>query len=171
MAQKKQLSPRAQRIIGNILIILSVVAGLFAGDQLVKSIHMRSEWNKTEAVVTRLEPIRGRRGRVSYAAWFSFHDPITHRSYSVKSKVNSNPPAFKVREKVELLYPSDNPEDAVANTFLEVYFYSLFLGGAFVVLGFLGLALRFGKGSKSQDESTTDTPQDAPEKAEESSQS
>ena len=150
MAQKNQLSPRTQRIIGSILIILAVVAGLFGGDQLIKSINKRSEWNKAEAVVTRLEPVRGRRGRTTYAAWFTFRDPATHRSYTVKSKVNSNPPAFKVREKVEVLYPAGHPEDAVANTFMEVFLYTILLGGAFVVFGFLGLALRFGKNSKDE---------------------
>lgn len=150
MTQKKQLSPRTQRIIGNILIILSIVAGLFAGDQLIKSIHKRSEWCRAEAVVTRLEPIPSSRGRGGYAAWFSFRDPATHRSYSVKSKINSNPPIFQVREKVEVIYPADHPENAIANTFMELYLYSIFLGVAFVIFGFLGLALRFGKNSKDE---------------------
>ena len=158
---KKQLSPRAQRIIGNILIILSVLSALFGGDQLVKSMRMRSEWSKAEATVTRLEPVRGRRGRTTYAAWFSFRDPATHRSYTVKSKVNSNPPAFKVREKIEVLYPADHPEDAVANTFLEVYFYVLLLGGVFVIFGFLGLALRFSKGTTPEDAAPSPEPEQA----------
>lgn len=160
MAQK-QLSPRTQRIIANILIILAVVAGLFGGDQLIKSINKRSEWNKAEAVVTRLEPIRGRRGRTTYAAWFTFRDPATHRSYTVKSKVNSNPPAFKVREKVEVLYPAEHPEDAVANTFMEVYLYALLLGAVFVIFGFMGLVLRFGKSSTPEDAAPTPEPEQA----------
>lgn len=142
---KKQLSPRAAKIIGNILMILSVVALCFGGEQFIRGMNKRSEWCRAEAKVTHLEPVHGRRGRTSYKAWFAFRDPATNRSYSVRSTAASNPPAFRRGQRVEVLYPAEHPEEAVADTLMEVYYAAIFLGVAWVVLGVLGLALRFGR--------------------------
>lgn len=152
----KKSSPRSQSLVGSIFIVLSMLAALFAGDQFIKGMRMRSEWNKVEAVVTRLETSRsGRRNTVVYTPWFSFHDPISHRAYSVKGRIGSSSPLYKTRQKVELLYPAEHPENAIVNTFFEVYLLALVLTFVFVLFGFIGLvACRAGKDSPSQGEVT-----------------
>ena len=143
MASK--LSPRASRIIGIIMLILSVAALGFGGAQTLQGIEKKNNWNKTTAMVTNLEPVRGRRGRTTYKAWFAFRDPATNRSYTVKSNWSSSTPNFQRGQKVELLYPAENPEAAVANTFTEVFFWALVSGIAGLILGICGCSLRFGK--------------------------
>lgn len=103
---------------------------------------MRSEWSKAIATVTNLEPVRGSKRRVKYAAWFAFRDEATNRSYRVRSHMISYPPAFRRGQRVEMLYPADHPEDAVANRFMEVYFWAMALGLIGIVLAVFGFALR-----------------------------
>ena len=151
MATKtKQLSPRAAKIIGSLLIIVSVIALCFGGEQVVKGIEKSHTWNKEIATVTHLEPVRGKRGRVSYKACLSFRDAATNHSYSIKSQIASNPPSFQRGQKVEVLDPADNPENAVVNSFMEIYFWALIAGVMGLVMGFFGCALSFGKQSKAE---------------------
>lgn len=152
MASK--LSPRAAKIIGTGMLILSVVSLGFGGEQTLRGIEKKNSWNKVTAKVTNLEPVRGRRGRTSYKAWFAFTDPATNHSYTIKSKWSSNPPTFQRGQRVEVLYPAENPEEAVANTFTEVFFWAMVGGLAGLILGVFGWALRFGKRDDSPDQAT-----------------
>ena len=154
MASK--LSPRASRIIGTIMLILSVLSLGFGGEQALQGMEKKNNWNKATAMVTNLEPVRGRRGRTSYKAWFTFRDTATNHSYTVKSRWSSNPPSFQRGQRVEVLYPAENPEEAVANTFTEVFFWALVGGIAGLILGFCGWALRFGKRDNDNQPSNTE---------------
>lgn len=156
----KKLSILAYRIMGMIMIILSVALLGFGGVQAWRGMEKKNTWSKVTAMVTSLEPVRGRRGRTSYKAWFAFQDPATNRSYTVKSNWSSNPPSFQRGQRVELLYPAANPEEAVANTFTEVFFWALIAGIGGLVLGICGLALRFGKrdDGDAPDEQPTEEP-------------
>lgn len=45
-----------------------------------------------------------------------------------ESNVSSDPPAYEIGEKVELLYPEGRPEDVFINSFLEKWFTPIMLG-------------------------------------------
>ncbi|MBQ3240682.1 MAG: hypothetical protein IJB00_05795 [Akkermansia sp.] len=52
--------------------------------------------------------------------------PVGEQVYTIRSSLSSNPPAYEVGEKVEMLYPADKPEDAVPNTFWGLYIWLVF---------------------------------------------
>ena len=154
MPMAKQLSPRKVKITGIILLLLSVAALCFCGEQVVEGIHKSHTWNKTTATVTHLEQVRGKRGRISYKACFSFRDPATNHSYSVKSKMSSSSPSYRRGQKVEMLYSPEAPEEAVVNTFVEIYFWAIVGGIIGAALGLFGWAALFDKQKEEAAEST-----------------
>lgn len=54
---------------------------------------------------------------ITYAPIISFED-MTKTKYTFESSVSSDPPAYKVGEKVEIVYDKNNPKDALVNTFM-----------------------------------------------------
>lgn len=144
-----KLSPRGAKIVGRLLLILSVASLIFCGYHVVQGQEKQNTWQKVTAKVTRLEPVHGRRGRISYKAWFSFRDPATNHSYSVHSNMSSGASTFRPGQQVELLYSPENPEAAVANRLLEIYFLAFVSGVIGLTLSICGLALCFGKKSRA----------------------
>lgn len=138
---------RTSRIAGSVLILLSVVALCFSGDRMLRSMEKRSEWRSVSATVTQLVPRSDiHNDRTVYTACFSFRDTDGNRMITVKSKTASNPPSFRLGEKVEMLYPPGHPEEAIANTFMELYMASIVIGVIGAVMGIMGLLMRKGGG-------------------------
>lgn len=145
MEREPGTTSRASRIVGGILILLSTIALCFGCDQLLRSMKKRSEWNSVTATVTQLVPRRGSDDiQTSYTPCFSFRDTAADRMITVKGRTASNPPAFRLGEKVEMLYPTGHPEDAIANTTMELYSTSIICGVIGAVLGIMGLLMRTG---------------------------
>lgn len=150
MASK--LSPRATKIIGYLLVIVSAIAIGFSINQTINGFETRNSWNKASAKVTRLErhTTHGRRGmRTTYTAWFSFWDPDSKRSYTVKSNVSMSSPMYTSGQKVEILYPKDHPEKAVINSVIEIFFIAIVCGVIGLISGLFGLFCLHGARKRS----------------------
>lgn len=76
---------------------------------------------KTEAIVIKLEPVRHTKG-LSYRPILQYTDQ-TGRITTFQHKVGANPPAYKIGEKVEIIYnPNERREAKV------ISYWNLFLG-------------------------------------------
>ncbi len=139
MPPARNKSPKALRIIAYVLFAILPVWLFGAGYCLYESHEKLQNWQEAEGQVVALvkKTSHGRHGRrsTSYAPRFVFTSG-DGRSYTVTSKSSSNPPEFKVGERLTVLYPEENPADAVQKSFMGLWFLPLMLG----VLG-LGDAL------------------------------
>jgi hypothetical protein len=75
------------------------------------------------------KPVRTiRTGRTTYAPVFRFDVPGTHFA-TVVSHVSSGSPAFKVGESVTVHYPPGHPEEAVIDSFGQLWLMDCAVGG------------------------------------------
>lgn len=123
--------------------ILSVFVLIEAGIALLLSDNAREKratWNRAEATVTELERVNT--SDTSGQTWRPvFSLPVEGKVYLIRSSSSSNPPAYKVGEKVEMLYPSENPTEAVTNTFWGLYIWPVALFGLAALEGLAVLVL------------------------------
>jgi len=65
--------------------------------------------------------------------------------YEIRGSVASNPPAFELGEKAEVLVDPDNPADAIINSFIERWLLVLILGIMGTIFSTIGLGTVFHK--------------------------
>lgn len=65
------------------------------------------------------------------------------REHTFESNVSSDPPAYHIGEKVELLYPQGKPEDVFINSFTEKWLTPILLGVAGLVMFILSIWMIF----------------------------
>jgi hypothetical protein len=98
----------------------------------------RRFWGRRRSLVG-LKPVHSaRNGSITYAPAFRFNVPGTHFS-TVVSRTSSNPPAFKWGERVTVRYPAGHPEQAVIDSFGQLWLRVWAFGGFGAV--FCGTAL------------------------------
>lgn len=106
-------------LMGLFLLLISVV--LFAwGAYLYKSRTDATEtYIKTEGIVTELRKVKGNADvGITYAPVIKFKDK-SGKEYVHESSNSSDPPAYDISEKVEILYNKTDPEEAFINSFGE----------------------------------------------------
>ena len=193
MAQPpRQGDTKKMRIIGALLLVAGVIIMAFGVDHLIRSIHQQNSWLHAEGTVVRFE------GRTSSArhggTWapvFQFTTPDDGQLHTVTSRIASSPPAYSVGESVRVLYSAENPQDAIINSFFQLYLTPLFLIFFGFVWAGIGILCRVSKpsttaphlrqpatfringvnvaplfraifGGKKKKEEPTDTPEDEP---------
>lgn len=130
---------KALRIIACLLTLMVLVEAGIATVLLSNALERRDTWSKGVATVSALE----KRGE----AWEPvFKLTADGREYSIRSSVSSNPPAYRVGEQVEMLYPAENPREAVTNSFGGLYVWPTVLYGMAVMESVLVLGLFIGAG-------------------------
>jgi hypothetical protein len=72
------------------------------------------------------------------------------RSYQFKGQVGSGYGTFRVGEQVDVLYDPADPQSARINSFVQLWFFPLFLGVVGSVFTALGASTAFGKARKSE---------------------
>lgn len=65
------------------------------------------------------------------------------KEHTFESNVSSDPPAYHIGEKVELLYPEGRPEDAFINSFMEKWFTPIMLGIAGLIMFIVSIWMIF----------------------------
>jgi hypothetical protein len=79
--------------------------------------------------IVALKSVRStRRHTITYAPVFRFNVPGTHFA-TVVSRTSSNPPSFNVGEWVTVRYPADHPEQAVIDSFGQLWLWDWGFGG------------------------------------------
>ncbi len=105
---------------------------------------------RREGVVTGLVGTRTAQPRVRFV-------DTTGRVVEFTSRAGSNPPAYGIGERVEVLYPAGKPERAVIHGFFSLWGFALIGGGmglAFTIIGLFSLVagLRAGRRARTLDE-------------------
>lgn len=131
--------------VGAILAFISavvwfVVAGGMAGYRM----HRKANCEKVTAVVVGYETNNNRDSREempqSLYTVFQYEVPHTKESKTGKSSGASYPPAYSVGDKIGILVHPDNPEEAMIDTYSELYLLPTilsFLGIFMLVVGFV----------------------------------
>lgn len=133
--------PRWHRAVGNVLLVVAMVLLGFSADQLFKGLERRRTWCRVQGVVVNM--VRpGSAADFSEKPLFSFKDPATGKRHTVKSILATDPPRFRIGQRVELLYPEGEPEKAIANTVLDLFHLAIGLGIGAIVTAIFGLSLR-----------------------------
>lgn len=133
--------PRWHRAVGNVLLVVAMVLLGFSADQLFKGLERRRTWCRTQGVVVNM--VRsGSSVESSEAPLFAFKDPTTGKRHTVKSILSTNPPRFRIGQRVELLFPEGEPEKAIANHVLDLFHTAIGLGIGAIVTAIFGLMLR-----------------------------
>lgn len=128
------------RIIACILSVFLLIEAGIAMLLLNNAREKRDTWNRAEATVTELERV-GTSDTAGQTWRPVFSLPVEGKVYLIRSSSSSNPPAYKVGEKVEMLYPAANPTEAVTNTFWGLYIWPVALFGFAAMEGLVVLAL------------------------------
>ncbi len=128
------------RIIACILIVFLLIEAGIAVLLLDSAWEKRDTWNRAEATVTELERVNT--SDTAGQTWRPvFSLPVEGKVYIIRSSSSSNPPAYKVGEKAEMLYPAENPQEAVTNTFWGLYIWPVALFGFAALEGLTVLVL------------------------------
>jgi hypothetical protein len=126
---RRRISPLAAVITGGFMVLMAV--GFFAGS-VYTYFHARSFLQtavKAEGTVVKLVEEPGSGHGPSYFPVFKFTDSQGWEQQA-NSKVGSNPPSYKVGDKVNLLYDPNDPTSAVTDTFWGVWIWPVALCGA-----------------------------------------
>ncbi len=128
------------RILACILSVFLLIEAGIALLLLDNAREKRDTWNRAEATVAELERVKS--SDSSGQTWRPvFALPVEGKVYTIRSSSSSNPPAYQVGEKVEMLYPAENPQEAVTNTFWGLYIWPVALFGLAAMEGMAVLVL------------------------------
>ncbi len=126
------------------LLCFLAAAGFFAHAQ-----HKLATWERAEGIVVRVESRQShsRRGnKTKHYAHVRFK-AADGRAYTAHQQSGSSTSDFRPGEAVPVLYPADNPADAVIHSPWELYVWCWMAAfGGVVALVSLGLKRLWGKG-------------------------
>ena len=128
----------AGRRVGYVLMgIVFLVAGLGLtawGYLNVKNKFDGSAFVKTEGTVLRMREVESNENTgVTWAPVIKFTDRAGNE-HVFESTVSSDPPAYKVGDKVPILYPEGKPKDVFIDSFMEKWFTPIMLGVAGLIM-------------------------------------
>lgn len=122
------------------LLAVAVAVELVIGLVLLNDAwERRDTWNRGQATVIELEKVESSsNGGETWRPVFSLS--AEGKEYNIRSSSSSNPPAYRIGEQVEMLYPAENPAAAVTNTFSGLYILPCVVLGMTAMEGVLALA-------------------------------
>ena len=140
--QKKDLQAvKWSKVCGVVLILCAFIVFIMAGLYLKNSLDFKNRAIETTGIVTSLESKRLSEGTRYYPV-FSFTDN-TGQKHTVRPSTGSNPPQFKIHDKILVLYDPKNPEEAKISSFWNLYAVPLMLGISGMINLFTGLVFLF----------------------------
>jgi len=135
-------------------VYLVIGIGLFGGGiySFLSTRDFIGEAATTGGVVIDLERAQDADGNDSYYPRVQFE--TNGRSYQFRGQVGSGRGTFKVGEPVEILYDPADPYHARINSFIQLWFFPMFLGGMGVVFTAIGAAVASGdaRGKEPQEQ-------------------
>ncbi len=144
----------------SIVFLIAGIALIGWGYVTVKNKVDGTSFVKTEGTVLRMREIPANQDAgITWAPVIKFTDR-SGSEHTMESTVSSDPPAYKVGDKVELLYPEGKPEDAFINSFMEKWFTPIMLGVAGVIMFAISIWMIFSAFRRSKPPSSySGTPQ------------
>lgn len=107
------------------LLFLGLISLYYAYHHYTKTTNLVSRGVKTTATVARLIEVSSDDG-YTYKAVFEFTDR-NDTNYQLTSSVSSNPPMYKVGERVKVVYNANDPEEVKVVSFWGLYSWSVVL--------------------------------------------
>ena len=132
---------RTRLMIAFLCLATSLICSIICGVSAVKTSNFLKTALPTEGVVIEMAAVSGEHG-VTYAPVYSFADGqgVKHKGQSGHS---SNPPGYKVGDKMTIRYKPQDPASNRPDDFLSLWGMSL-ITGFFVIIDLpLGLAFLF----------------------------
>ena len=128
---------------------------LFLGGALISAHHTQKFLRDSITVqgrVVALKPVHNTRGNsITYAPVFRF-DVVGWHFATVVSNTSSNPPVFKVGQVVQVHYQKGHPEDAVIDSFGQLWLGDLVFGSVGALFtGISLLILVYGRKGRRRD--------------------
>ena len=114
-------------LIGCILLIISIIFTKSRFDFIDRSERVLGE-------------VVGLQGYDTVAPVIEFTS-LTGERFTFVGSVSSSPPAYAVGEDVDVIYERDTPQDALINSFFQLYFVSLITGFLGTIFTGIGIAL------------------------------
>ncbi len=98
---------------------------------------------KTEGTVLKMREVKSvEDGNITWVPIITFTDRAGNE-HTFESSVSSDPPAYKIGEKVPLLYPEGKPNDVFIDSFMEKWLTPILLGVGGLVLFIVSLWMVF----------------------------
>jgi hypothetical protein len=121
------LSRKTFKILGWSLAVVSIIFLTLSVVAYVVARRFVDTAARTEGVVTGLVESRDTRSGSSYRPVFVFRDG-NQVAHEIQSNVGSNPPAYKIGDRVSVLYATEKPDNAAIDSFLYLWFFPLLFG-------------------------------------------
>lgn len=109
------------------------------------SMELIKTGNRTLATVDELQRERGKKGRYTYRPIFKFVT-VTGKEIHYPYSVASSPPDWALGDKATIVYPTNDPENALVLTYFGAFRWAIILlviaasllivGGGYYVFGF-----------------------------------
>jgi len=126
-------------VIGWFLTSISTVMVIAAIAGIVNERHFIRTATKADAIVVEMVERSGDNGP-TYAPVFTFTDHAGHEQ-KVYSRCSSYPPAYRVGDKIPVLYLPAAPRNAQIQGFFDMWGWMTIVGGLGVVYGIIGPVL------------------------------
>ncbi len=126
VSKNQPLCARSKNIFGLVGLVLLLVSPLWflgAGNCYKKTREKLETWERTEATVVNHLQEQSHDGTL-YSSIFRF-TAADGQAYEVKANYSSSKRTHALGEKVNLLYPQAEPSEAVEDSFLSLYFLPL----------------------------------------------
>ena len=107
------------------LLFLGLISLYYAYHHYTKTTNLISDGVKTTATVNRLVEVTSDDG-YTYKAVFEFKDRYDG-NFEFISSVSSNPPMYKVGERVKIVYNANDPDEVMIVSFWGLYHWSVIL--------------------------------------------
>ncbi len=127
--KKFRLIPWIFLIVGVIMLVLAY--SIYTSTQQFLKVSV-----KAVGTVVEMKSVRDSDGDLTYKPVITYKDR-TGLEHTFTSSTSSNPPSYRVGDKVELLYDPQKPEQPSINTWIDLYIGVLvlgILGGLFVLI-------------------------------------
>jgi hypothetical protein len=128
----KPVSRRVMAIMAGIGVVVASI-GISIG---IKAWLFEASAREAEGTVIRMNRHLSR-GKVSYSPVVSYE--INGKSFQLRSDVATSPPAFRVGEKVTVLYRAGHPADGQIKSFSEQWVLPLIVTGLGTVVAGVGI--------------------------------
>lgn len=121
-------------IFGVVGFILTALAVFF----LVRTRSFMENAQQAEGTVVNMVYSHSSEGGGGYSAVYRFRT-ITGQEVEVRDNLSSNPPQFKVGQTIDVLYDSENPQNARIKKWFNLYFLPMLLGFLGILFGCIGI--------------------------------
>lgn len=122
------------------LMLIGAVFSIIGVVSLSNNLDLKKSGISAQGTVIDLERHSGSKGKSIYSPEIEF-TTAGGETLRIVYSGGSNPPAYSIGEKVNIVYSKDNPEDIVIDSIFEIYGFPIIAALAGAVVFFAGIAI------------------------------